>query len=321
MNNLAAVLLAAALAMTCRASTEHVQMHSFSPPILADYWENGLRYWSFGSNAVVTDNYVRVTGPSPLSRGYFWNRHPNHLESFEVNVTVRLLRRQQGWFADTSDGGLALWYTAATPRHVPTNFYGSNPEFEGLGIILDHSNHLTVLVNDGEAVTSIANSRLGFCKIAALAEHDVVLVVRYDNEASILELFYTVNTPSAGGLVPSAAAEAAVLCSRIERVQLPTRNYFGVTATNSKSAQANHELVSFFVRPLHGGHEATDEETAAGLHLFDLAQEKQLQKEWEGRGDVEIIPVHKDKDAEEAKKAAETDEPKNDPGEEGDPQQ
>ena len=288
---------ALALLVICSsANTEHVQMHSIAPPILAEYWENGLRYWSFGSNAVVTDNYVRITGPAPTSRGYFWNRHPNHLESFEANFTVRLLRRQQGWFADTTDGGLAFWYTAATPRHVPTNFYGSNAAFEGLGVIFDHSDHISVLVNDGDAVANVANSRLGTCRISSAGERDITIIVRYDNEAATLDLLYLVSThgkgESAGQFMFSETAP--VLCAHVPQVQLPTRNYFGVTATNTKTAQANHELVSFYVKPLHGGHDAEDEEIEAGLHLFDLKQEKQLQKEWEGREDVEIIPIHKD---------------------------
>jgi hypothetical protein len=296
MSMVSAVAAVALLAVACQSFPEHVQMHSFFPPILEDYWENGLRYWSFGSNAVVTDDYVRITGPSPNSRGYFWNRHPNHLRSFDVNLTVRLLKRQQGWFADTSDGGLALWYTAATPRHVPSNFYGSNPAFEGLGVVLDHSNQLTVLVNDGEAVTDMANSKLGSCRVVGLANHDLTLMVQYDDEASTLDLSYGLTVRAAQGAPHTHSSFTAQHCTQIGKVQLPTQNYFGVTATNTKSAQANHELVSFFVRPLRGGHEGVDEEVGTGLHLFDLAQEKQLQKEWEGRGDVMIIPDHTKKD-------------------------
>lgn len=276
-------VLAVLLCVTLQASAslEHVQMHSIFPPILADYWENGLHYWSFGSSSVVTDEYVRLTTNSPTAKGFFWNRHPNQLQSFVANTTLRLKSRGAGWFADATDGGFAVWYTASTPRHMPTQFFGNVDTFDGLGLILDHTDTLSILIGDGDrSVQTISRERRGFCNIKQLVDNKVTISVKYNSESKELLVTYNV--------WQSAHVHGAdVLCSVVNDVALPLRNYFGVTASNSVHAQAEHDLFSFFVKPLHksDAEDATREEEAAGDHLFDREREQRLQKEWNGRAD------------------------------------
>lgn len=261
-------------------------MHSIFPPILADFWENGLHYWSFGSSSVVTDAYVRLTTHKTTAKGYFWNRHPNHLDGFVANTTVRLRQRESQWFADSTDGGLAIWYTSATPRHMPTPFFGNVDVFEGLGVVLDHSDTISVLLNDGERVASLSNSRRGHCQIKNLGDKQLTITVVYMASSKELRVLYHVwadaQTPGSDNY-----------CVAISDVVLPLRNYFGVTASNSEHAKAEHDIISFFVKPSRGDDNAyLEEEESTGLHLFDHAREQQLQKEWNGRADE---PLSKDR--------------------------
>lgn len=283
------VLIVTLSAIQVSAILDHIQMHSIFPPILADYWENGLHYWSFGSSSVVTDDYVRLTTKSPTAKGYFWNRHPNHLESFVANTTLRFWQRSAGWFADATDGGVGIWYTAATPRHMPTQFFGNVDVFDGLGIILDHSDSISVVVGDGErSVGSLKESRRAFCAVKRLEMHKITISVSYRAESKELAVMYhTWMDPKSPG--------KENLCTVVHDVNLPLRNYFGVTGSNSEHAQAEHDLFSFFVKPLRSDDKtADDEEETAGLHLFDRAREQLLQKEWNGRADE---PLSKDRPA------------------------
>lgn len=273
---------------------EHVQMHSVFPPILADFWENGLHYWSFGSSTVVTDEYIRLTTHKADAKGYFWNRHPNHIESFVINATLRFKKRHAGWFADATDGGIALWYTAAAPRHMATNFFGNIDTFDGIGVVLDHGNVVSVLVNQEQQIHGLVESRRGSCKLKNLDNNKVTLSLAYDADQRTAVVQYNVWTSD---LVPGVD----VACTSVDDVKLPLRNYFGLTASNSEKAQAEHDVISVYVRSSKGdGKVEQDEEELTGLHLFDRAREKRLQAEWNGRADE---PFSKERPAKSERKS------------------
>lgn len=260
------------------ATMDHIQMHSIFPPILADFWENGLHYWSFGSSSVVTDEYVRLTTSHPTAKGYFWNRHPNHLDSFVLNATLRLRNRKSQWFADATDGGVAMWYTATAPRHMATDLFGNVNAFDGLGVILDHSDTISILTNSEQPVESLARNRLGSCVAKGLDQQYITISVDYNGVSKTLTVRYNV-WQSYG--VHGVDVECAVLSD----VTLPLRNYFGITGSNSIHAQAEHDVVSIYVRPRRREDltQEEQEEEEAELHLFDAAKEKKLQAEWNGR--------------------------------------
>lgn len=274
------LLLCAGAIVSVLGGPEHIQMHSCFPPILSDFWENGLHFWSFGSSTIITDDYVRLTTTAPEAKGYFWNRHPNHIESFIANTTVRLRKRKSGWFADSTDGGVAMWYTAAAPRHVQTTLFGSADEFDGVGVVLDHSDQLSVLFSDGaERVGSLRSAARGHCQVSGLSDKKVTLTMLYNAEAKTLRVLYHL-------WEDETAPGPDVMCTEVEDVVLPIRNYFGITASNSLHAQAEHDMVSFFVKPLRKlDGTADEEEELSGLHLFDMARERKLQAEWHGRAD------------------------------------
>jgi hypothetical protein len=283
-----ALLVTALWTLGCTGEKDHLQMHSFYPPILADFWESGLNYWSFGQGTVVTDEYVRLTtSTDAMSRGYFWNRHPNHLESFRVNVTLRLTKRSHPWFSDTTQAGVAVWYVTTTPRHQPAPFYGGIAAFEGLGIVLDHSDHISILINDGEQLSVVDAHRRGHCYISGASEHYVTLYLTYGKDSNMLRAFYEVSQHHV-----QIGRGNLVHCADVSQVRLPPRGYFGITAANAPTAQAQHEVRSFLVKPMKGNDDAEEtEEEEVGLHLFDLKKEKELQQEWSENGDKPLDPA------------------------------
>jgi len=265
---------------------EHVSMHSLFPPILADYWDTHLHFWSFGTSTVITDQLVRLTTRDPTARGYLWNRHANRLGAFEANFTFQMRKRSSAWFSDTSDSGIALWYTLVASRHTPLSFYGGNPSFDGLGVILDHSDTISVLVNTGEAVKTVHTSkRVGQCTVRGLNEHLITILVRYDNETKTLTVSYVKFNEEHKPHETRYLALAREPCVTAT-VSLPLMYFFGVTAVNSPTSTAEHDLHSFFVKSIHANDKTAErEDERVGLHLFSVKAEKALQKEWEGKGD------------------------------------
>lgn len=277
---------------TINALHDHVQMHSLYPPILAEYWETGLHYWSFGSHSVVTDDYVRLTTLHPSAHGYLWNRHPNHLESFEVNITLKMKNRADKWFQDRTSAGIVLWYTAAAIRHVAPTFYGAMDTFVGLGVVLDHSNHISIVHNNGDSVYSLSAVTIASCSVPRVAENFLTIFLRYENSTERGSVYYMLGDTELPE--PVGQDTPMVFCATVN-VKLPLRSYFGVTATNTENSACVHEVRSIFVKPLRstsnnggdGNKDAADEEEdVVGLHLFDLTKDQQERREWDGKGDV-----------------------------------
>ncbi|PWV08359.1 putative legume-like lectin [Trypanosoma cruzi] len=118
---------------------DQIQVHSVFPPILQNYWENGMRFWSFGLSTVVTDKYIRLTGGSPNAKGYLWNKHANRMEAFELNVTLQIRGRQVTGRDDVRDSGMGIWYTtsAMPATNTDVGFFGFHKRFYGVGVILE----------------------------------------------------------------------------------------------------------------------------------------------------------------------------------------
>lgn len=259
-------------------AVDHLQMHSLHEPMLAEYWENGLHYWAFGSGSVVTDKYVRLTTHAASASGYLWNRHPNHMDSFELSTVVRLRKKTATWFADTTHEGIALWYTVAAPRHTLTSFYGNTDTFEGLGVILDHSNTLSVLLNGGEKIGSLRRSRQGHCEVNAVEGKRIRLKVLYDFDEKKLTVFYA-------SWQDERKEHPLTMCVQLTDIVIPSRNYFGVTALNSDDSQAEHNVENIIVKPFLDEQYDAEADENNNLHLFDRAHERQLQEEWENNFD------------------------------------
>lgn len=261
--------LCSALLFAGAVADDHIHVHSLFPPILKNYWANGMQYWAFGRETVVTDNYVQLTTMDQVSAGYLWNCQRNRLDDFELNVTVQMRSRDGAWFASGGDSGFGIWYAGDEKVSYITDssFFGFKRRFRGLGVVLDHANELHLVESDGSFSlnpTSLRNHRVGSCTIGSLGELHATITLLYRDKR--LGLFYATHP----GDVPTRDDYAnAVLCASIDRLALLSNYHFGVTAANSAQGQAVHNVRSVTMTPLSQGGPHEGEPMVGQPRIFD----------------------------------------------------
>ncbi|RNF17897.1 legume-like lectin [Trypanosoma conorhini] len=249
---------------------DQIQVHSVVPPILQNYWESGMRFWSFGLSTVVTDKYIRLTGNAPGAKGYLWNRHANHMDAFELNVTLQMRGRQVRGRGERRDSGIGIWYTTAkkVTGGADAGFFGFSKRFFGLGVILGHSDEISLVHNDNSVdldPRSLSSRRQGYCRVPSLGELHITITVQY-NAGTVL-VFYVVHAGEEPRLEDYAQA---VFCTTAAAPSLVGVYRFGVTAVNSATALAIHEIHSVIMTPLSDvAHHKEEENRAAQFRLFD----------------------------------------------------
>lgn len=251
---------------------QHVKMHSLVPPILENYWDNGLHEWSFGAATVVTDLYVRLTQKTPTSRGYLWNRRSLQVDNFQFNATFRIANRDGTWFSDKSGSGIGFWLTSEAPRHVPVSFYGMTDQFTGVGVVFDHTNHVSVLFNNGQHLASPHDATVGTCQIRT-GDAWSTFILRVSALDELLDVLVSV-----GG-------DAPVPCTRVKNVKLPSNLYIGITATNTESSSAFHDATMLALFPMAKPEEFAADAESPAYHHGDAKKE---QEQWTGREDIEL---------------------------------
>ena len=297
-----AALLSPSVGATVASAHDHMGMHSIFPPILRNYWENGLSYWSFGSETVVTDDIVRLTQARPKSKGYLWNRHGNHLQSWQMNVTLQLDRVSVDDASEAQMAGVAVWFQTDTPRRGDRTFFGAPNRFNGLAVTMDHRSVISVFLNDGYSeVTDVAKDRRGFCRATTRA---VTITVSYIHSEKSLAVSYRPEDKfyDAASLVDRAerdqqANDAArrahlhslgAVCASLSNVSLVTHSYFGLTAANAPSSFARVEVQKMFVAPTAGAEDLHDaEEEKLGLRMFDHVLDREERRRSTGANDDE----------------------------------
>lgn len=253
---------------------QHVKMHSLMPPILENYYENGLHEWSFGAGAVVTDLYVRLTQKTATSRGYLWNRRSLQVDNFQFNASFRMIKREGKWFSDKSGSGIGFWLNAQAPRHVPVSFYGMTDQFTGLGVVFDHTDHITVLFNNGQHLNKPHDAAVGSC---AIRTGDVwsTVILRVSAVDEIIDVLLSV-----GGSAP-------IPCTRVRNVKLPNPLYIGVTATNTETSTAFHDVTLMTLFPMAKAEDFAAD--TADVPLYHHGAAKKEQEQWTGKDDVDIV--------------------------------
>lgn len=117
-----------------RALKDIVEHHSFTPPILQNYYVGGeLPFWTIRGSTVVTDDYVRLTPDAQKEVGSIWNRHPLGMPEFDIIMGVSISKKPG---AD----GMALWVIQERPEAsqvVSGKVHGHSPVFNGFAIVLD----------------------------------------------------------------------------------------------------------------------------------------------------------------------------------------
>lgn len=277
------VCVALLLTSLLARADDHIQVHSLLPPILKNYWANGMQFWAFGRQTVVTDNYVQLTTLDAASHGYLWNRHKNQLDAFALNVTVQMRSRDGGWFASGGDSGFGVWYTSDPKVNYQTDdaFFGFKRKFHGVGVVLDHGNELHLLSSSGDMLLtpkSMRGTQAGGCTISSLGELHATISLVYKGPQ--LSLFYTMH--------PSVEPEpqdfdSNVFCASISDLSLSSSYHFGVTAANSVNGQAMHNVHSVVMTPLSDASLHHEEEEMVGqARLFENRLEEEEREKRDG---------------------------------------
>lgn len=253
--------------------TDYIQVHSVFPPILRNFWEHGMRFWSFGLNTVVTDNYIRLTEGRRNVSGYIWNRHSNRMEAFELNATLQVQRHHRDSQTTASEGsGMAIWYTTVDRfTRNETQFFGFRSSFTGVGVLLTHADEISLVVNNGTTTIDtqhLTRKRHGYCRVPRLGSEHLTITLQYTNQT--FRVLYTVHFTKKGREQDTwGAPHSTVLCTTGPAPPLDSSYYFGVTAANTGLSQAAHELRSIIMTPLSNiTHHAEEESLAAQARLF-----------------------------------------------------
>jgi hypothetical protein len=222
-----------------------IHQHSVEPPLLVNYEESGLPYWTFGGSTVVANNYIRLTPASGAGAGYLWNRHPAQIGAWETQFTVRRSARLAfnlfGSGVDCPQCGIGFWHLDDAARHGQNSFFGVPPAFSGIGVVLasaDGSVH--VVRNDGATVNSLNEVSLGSCK-HAVTDVPVTFMVRYSNETRQ----FTVTIAS--GQVKPGVARQEKPCVSLSETELGSRFYFGFSALTRTESGTGYDVLNMAV--------------------------------------------------------------------------
>ena len=269
-------LLACACAASLVAAFVPIHQHSLEPPLLANYDDSGLPFWTFGGTTVITNDFVRLTPKTTPGRGYLWNRHPAELKSFSVNFTVRATG--QGHFhlfgkSSCTTCGAAWWHVEDASRHGAFNFFGMPPSFKGFGVVVPTTGNLHLVQGDGSTAYSIEQVSVGQCAFV-LDETPRVITVTYDGNTDLVNVRYA----------PAANPTYQVPCiTRANLRGVRSRFYFGFTAYAQEPEAIGVDVLSMSTTASLGN---ADESNNANVNpLFDVNEEKKDRLLWDGKPD------------------------------------
>lgn len=226
-------------------------------------------FWTYGGNALPSDDKVRITPSLRSRKGYIWGKHPVEFDNWIIEVTFKVTGRGR-----VGADGLAIWY-AETPG-VEGPVYGSQDKWVGLGVFFDsfdndnqrNNPYILAMYNDGTKVYDHANDgllqQLGGCMRdfrnkpyavrAKIEYYQNTLTVYFHNGMSNNEYSYE-------------------LCMRAENVVLPKKGYFGVSAATGGLAD-DHDVLKFLTHSLDAEKSQLPEGDAGTGHITDEEVDK-----------------------------------------------
>ncbi|RNE95142.1 putative lectin [Trypanosoma conorhini] len=235
-----------------RTSERVIEHHSFSPPLLRDYYgEEEIRHWSIGGTTVITDHYVRLTGDRRGQAGHLWNTEPLDMSSFEIVVGFHIHGKSAG--AD----GFALWITKDKPSHNGP-IMGSPMDFTGLGIIFDtydndglRDNPAVYVLFNGEGAgkrlyspqKDFRGEHVGSCRFAFRQTSPLLSTARIRYERDVLTIYLSHN-----------GEKEETLCTTVTDLHLKADKneyYIGLSAETGDVTD-NHDIVFVHTMPLEG---------------------------------------------------------------------
>ncbi|KRX55165.1 Protein RRP5 -like protein [Trichinella sp. T9] len=216
--------------------------HSLSKP----YQNTGFNipFWNFGGSTIVTSDYVRLTPDSPSRQGFLWNTIPVVVRDWELEVTFSVHGVEKGLFGD----GMAIWY--AEEPGVLGPVFGSKDMFRGLAVFLDtYTNHqdahnhahpyISAMVNNGSL--RYDHDRDG--THTQLGGHDSGCTAKFRNKEFPTRILIRYVGDTLSVYTDILGKAVWDLCFAVDRVSLPKRYFFGMTAATGDLSDA-HDIIS-----------------------------------------------------------------------------
>merc|ERR1719326_158768 len=110
-----------------------------------------MPYWDFVGNAVVSDEFIRLTPDRQSKRGALWNTRPLGLKNWEITLHFKIHGQGRSLFGD----GFAFWFTQH--RNALGDVFGSRDKFTGLGIFFDTYSNLELHRSGGAYISAMVN--------------------------------------------------------------------------------------------------------------------------------------------------------------------
>ena len=227
-----------------------IHHHSLEPPFIHDWWQDGVPHWDIGGDAVVTNDYIRLTPQRQSRFGWIWNTQANDNHYWEAKIRF-FARSKNSPGAD----GLAFWYVEHPHKSKePGPLFGMPSNFKGFGVIIDSydNDHL----RDGPTVALIENQK-GQDRVwdtdrdlQGTAKFRCVFDFRNTDKHDPVELNVAYYNRKVKVHIKSRRQHTETFCGEyVMEEGLPMAGYFGLTATTGHVTD-NHDVVSMYVRTL-----------------------------------------------------------------------
>lgn len=218
------------------------QFHSKNSLVKPFFAGDGISipHWDFIGNAVVTDDYVRLTPDRQAKKGALWNQIPfQGTTGWEMLVQFDINGQGKSLFGD----GFALWYTEG--RGELGYALGNKEKFTGVGIFFDtYDNHqedhghpwVSAILNDGSKVYDHdedgKSHTTGGCQsfFRNLEDHPAYARVSYWKDLQVLKVELSVTE-----------SEIFTECFTLHGIDLPPGYFFGASASTGDLAD-NHDI-------------------------------------------------------------------------------
>eukprot|EP00127_Corallochytrium_limacisporum_P000081 Clim_evm20s3 gene=Clim_evmTU20s3 len=202
--------------------------------------------WNWDGDAIVAEDYVRLTHDLPSQSGSIWATHPLPYAAWRVTFEFKVHGNSRRLFGD----GFAFWYTKQAGTEGPV--FGNEDYFTGLGVFFDtYSNHqgahshghpfVSAMVNDGSKSydhdTEGTLTQLAFCE-AKFRGVNMPTKARITYKEAELTIEMDVK-----------GEDQWEVCFSAEHVNLPTNYFFGFTALTGELSD-NHDILSLKVESL-----------------------------------------------------------------------
>ncbi|KAJ2906845.1 putative vesicular integral-membrane protein vip36 protein [Zalerion maritima] len=278
-------LVACAFVSTASAKQYHadpnvrsiqLRTHTLNQPYLDSDMQS--RWFDFGGDTIIrTDSYIRLTSDRPSQTGWLFSRVPLTATNWEIEVEFKISGKNQ-LYGD----GFAFWLTKSRAQEGPV--FGSQDEFEGLGVFFDtYKNnrpgvvfpYVMAMVGDGQTSydkdTDGKNQEFAGCSARGLRHATVPTKFRltyFQDKQLKLELQY------------KNADDWTVCFDSDEPPSLPQVAYLGFSAETGELSD-NHDIISIQARNLYASSTPSDsKKTTPGSQKGRKYDKKKKKGSW-----------------------------------------